>query len=166
MKKSLVLVILIAFCGLFLCFTDSNIEKSKELNKENLYQAIKEMNIIHPDIVFAQIMLESSNLKSKLTKTNNNFFGMKQANKRETTSIGSLHGYAMYDNWYSCVVDYLLYQQNILKNKTVTKTQYLAIISKKYSECSTYKQRIKRVIKENKIFLRQQDSLYHTLACN
>jgi len=166
LKYKILIVATLITSTFFICGTEINTLKDKECTKENVYLAIKQLGIKHADIVFAQIMLESSNLKSKLTKTNNNFFGMKQANKRETTSIGSLHGYAMYDNWYSCVVDYLLYQQNILKNKTVTKTQYLAIISKKYSECSTYKQRIKRVIKENKIFLRQQDSLYHTLACN
>jgi len=162
MKKSLVLVILIAFCGLFLCFTDSNIEKSKELNKENLYQAIKEMNIIHPDIVFAQIMIESGNLSSALTKNNNNFLGMRFAHKRPTTALGSKKGYAIYNGWYSCIEDYLLYQNWILKDRTFTRNQYLAYIQKQYSQSSNYKKSIIRVLKENKDFIKVQDSIFES----
>ena len=50
--------------------------KSLDLNKENLWITIKNSNIDHPDIAYAQAILESGNLKSRLVKTNNNLFAI------------------------------------------------------------------------------------------
>lgn len=161
MKKIVLLLIIMVLNGAFLCYTDSESIKDKQCTKENVYMAIKKSGILHPDVVFAQIMLESANLKSKLTKTNNNFLGMRFPNKRQTTAIGEFHGYAKYFGWEDCVQDYLLYQNYVLRNKKMNRNQYLTFIGKKYSECGTYKKRILRLIKDNSAFIRTQDSLYY-----
>lgn len=159
--KHRILIIITLITSIFFIYgTNVNPLKNKECNRENIYLAIKQLNIKYADVVFAQIILESSNLKSKLAKTNNNFIGMKRAKKRETTAIDSKNGYAKYNNWYDCINDYLLYQQNILKNNKITKSQYITLIGKKYSETRDYKRRLSRVMKENKLFIKYQDSLY------
>ena len=66
----------------------------KPLSKENLWVEIKECNIKFPEIVFAQALLESGELKSTVTKLNNNLFGMKYPYKRNTTAVGVRKGYA------------------------------------------------------------------------
>jgi len=161
MKKALILMAFAAVCSVFMRYTNEDSIKDKLCTKENVYMAIKKSGILHPDVVFAQIMLESANLKSKLTKTNNNFLGMRFPNKRQTTAIGEFHGYAKYFGWEDCVQDYLLYQNYVLRNKKMNRNQYLAFIGKKYSECGTYKKRILRLIKDNSAFIRTQDSLYY-----
>lgn len=160
MKKALILMAFAAVCSVFMCYTNEDSIKDKLCTKENVYMEIKRTGIQHADIVFAQIMLESANLKSKLTKTNNNFLGMKLPSKRPTTAVGEFHGYAKYFGWQDCVQDYLLYQNHVIGNKKMSRNQYLSYIGKKYSECGTYKKRILRVIKQNREFLRVQDSVF------
>jgi len=163
MKKITLILLVIIMSGIFLCFSNTENEKTKQFTKENVYQSIKRTGIEFADIVFAQIILESGELKSKLTKTNNNFLGMKMPEKRETIAVGEFHGYAQYAGWEDCIQDYLLYQNYIFRKKKMTRSQYLAFIGKKYSECGAYKNRILRVIKENRTFIKTQDSLY---ACS
>jgi len=161
MKKILLLILITIASGAFMCFSNIDTEKSKQCTKENVYQTIKRSGIEFADVVFAQIMLESGELKSRLTKSNNNFLGMKMPEKRETTAIKELHGYALYEGWEECIQDYLLYQNYVFRNKKMTRNQYLTFIGKRYSECGTYKNRILRVIKENREFIKMQDSLYY-----
>ena len=163
MKKLLLLILLTIFCGAFMCFSNTDNEKQKQCTKENVYQTIKRSGIEFADVVFAQIMLESNGLKSRLTKSNNNFLGMKMPEKRETTAIKKWHGYALYEGWEDCIQDYLLYQNYAFRNKKMTRNQYISFIGRKYSECGTYKNRILRVIKENRGFMKTQDSVY---ACS
>jgi hypothetical protein len=163
MKNKLLIILIAVISGIFVYGNSTEVSLNNEqCTKENVYIALKQLNIKHTDIVFAQILLESGHLKSRLVETNNNIIGMKHPRKRETTSLGSKKGYAVYDNWYSCLVDYGLYQQNIMKNKNMTRSQYMAYISKKYSENNAYKIRIKNIIKQNNNFIQKQDSIYET----
>jgi uncharacterized FlgJ-related protein len=161
MKKFLILFIFLSISSSFLCYTDIESLKNKQCTKENVYFEIKKSGILHPDVVFAQVLLESSNLKSKLTKTNNNFLGMKFPKKRATTAIANVKGYAKYFQWKDCINDYLLYQNYILRNKNMSRQQYLSFLGKQYSECNSYKKRLLGIIKSNKDFIRVQDSLYY-----
>lgn len=71
------------------------IEKHITLNKSNLIEECKKQGVHHPHIVAAQAVLESGNFKSQLTRTHNNFLGIKKGKK-----------YAKYDSWAECVSDY------------------------------------------------------------
>jgi uncharacterized FlgJ-related protein len=123
-----------------------------EINKEILVKTMKEMGIQHVDIVLAQAILESGTFTSKVFKTKNNMFGMKVPGRRETTAINK-KGYAAYSSWYDCVKDYKLYQDYITKNKPISRDQYVAIISKRYSETPDYMQRLKKIIEKNKHYV-------------
>lgn len=71
------------------------IEKHIALNEKNVLKELKKQDIKHPHIVLAQAKLESGNFKSKLTKTHNNFLGIKRGKD-----------YAKYDSWNECITDY------------------------------------------------------------
>ena len=159
--KKLILILIVILVGFsFICGTTDNSLATKECTPQNVYLAIKQLGIKHPDVVFAQILLESNNLTSKLVSSNNNLMGMRLPKRRETTAIESRFGYAFYTSWYACVSDYLLYQLNVMGNRVMTKTQYLNLIGRKYAEVKDYKSRIKRVMNENKEFIKTQDSLF------
>lgn len=160
MKKLLLILLAIVIGFSFFCGTDFEKPlRERECTKENVYLALKQLDVEFVDVAFAQIMLESGNLKSKLSTSNNNIIGMRHPKKRETTSLGSKNGYAKYMTWFDCVIDYMLYQKNVINGKEMTKKQYLALINKKYSESRDYKNRLNRIIKENKAFIKEQDSL-------
>ncbi len=121
------------------------------ISKENLVRVLNDLEVQHVDIVFAQALLESAEFKSNVFKTRNNLFGMKVPGKRPTvaSNVGK-KGYAHYDNWVQSVEDYRLYQNYVTKNKDLSRSQYLSIIAKSYSQTSDYVTRLNRVIKQNK----------------
>jgi flagellum-specific peptidoglycan hydrolase FlgJ len=133
-------------------FPSKKYEEDLELNKKNLYAIIKEMNIDHPDVVYAQAILESGDFKSRVCKINNNLFGMKVPKKRPTTAVNE-SGYAKYTSWIESVKDYKLYQDHVTKNKDFSRSQYLSILSKGYSETPDYVSRLHRVIRQNKHYI-------------
>jgi len=88
---------------------------SHPVSFEAVKRAFELEGIINQDYILAQIRLETGNLTSELCLTNNNLCGMKLAKVRKTTATGqNEHGYAIYDNWYDCVVDIGLWQQYYL----------------------------------------------------
>lgn len=161
MKKILFLTCTI-FAGIL--FTNGTTVESSIKNmkctKESVYMALKELDIQHPDIVYAQIIIESANLNSKLYKTNNNIIGMKHPKRRLTTSEGSKNGYAYYKDWYSCLEDYAIYQQYVLKDKIVSRSQYLYFLKKNYAKDPKYKQKLIATIQKEHQIIKKADSLY------
>ena len=125
--------------------------KTKTLSKEALYQEIVDQGIQYPEVVFAQAMLESAELKSKLAKTNKNLFGMRVPKYRETVALGKRYGHAVYSDWTQSVKDYKLYQDYVFQRKgPLSYRSYLSHINKTYAEVSDYVKRLNRVIKEHK----------------
>lgn len=108
--------------------------------EDSVYNYIIELNIQHPDIVFRQAILESGNFKSKVFKDNNNMFGFKQAFKRANTQTGTNRGYAVYNSWQECVIDYALYQTYSAKN--MTEDNYIDFLGRNYAEDPEYKNKI------------------------
>ena len=118
-----------------------------------VYNEILEQGLEFPDIVFAQAVLESANFNSRLTKENNNLFGMKRPTKRSTTSIGILNGYASYDSWRESIEDYRLFQELLFSKHKFTRKSYLEYIDNHYSKTKGYKNRILQIIKKYKFLL-------------
>jgi hypothetical protein len=141
MKKTLLLLAIA-----FLSLNTISIEESyrlKQCTPDNIVLALKELHIKYADVVFAQIMIESANLTSTLISTNNNLLGMRHPSKRTTTSIKAHKGYAFYDDWFSCLKDYSLYQQALLiKHKKMTRNQYISYLSNHYAKDPKYKQKL------------------------
>lgn len=146
MKKLITIVILL--------FSNNIIAKGRlisinndslELNYNNVYKEIRKHNIEFSDIVFCQAILESGHFKSKIANNNNNLFGMRHPKKRITKSKGSRYKYAIFDNWQDSVSDYKLWQINFLRERYISRGDYMNYIEKKYCGYSNY------IIKLNKI---------------
>lgn len=150
MKKLIVLsIILMSFI--------SHSKPSRELDyltKENLWLTIKAMDIEYPEIAFAQAILETGHFKSNNCKEANNLFGMMMPNVRETVAIGkNERGFAVYETWMHSVQDYALYQSYMMRNKKMTRSQYLSFIDRKYSESRGYAKKLKNIIERHKDIL-------------
>jgi uncharacterized FlgJ-related protein len=155
MKKLPTLMLLVLPFGLM--STTKVIEPitvKKELNKETLYKEILAQRIEYPEVVFAQAMLESAELKSQLAKRNKNLFGMRVPKVRETVAVGKRYGHAVYQDWTESVKDYKLYQSYIfMKKGQLSYNSYLKHINKTYAEVGDYVKRLYRVMKEHKKFI-------------
>lgn len=116
---------------------------SKEVNDDLVIALMKELEVQHPHIALAQMKLESGNYKSSLTKSNNNYFGMRHPVQRLTVSLGSKNGYARYRNWAFSVLDYSLWQRRYAWN--LTEEEYLQKLGKVYAEDKKYLWKVQRV---------------------
>ena len=124
------------------------------LTKENLWTTIKAMDIMYPDIAFAQAILETGHFKSNNCKEANNLFGMMMPNVRETVAIGKNdRGFAVYETWMHSVQDYALYQSYMMRKRKMTRSQYLSFIDRKYSESRGYAKKLKSIIQQHKNIL-------------
>ena len=134
----------------------------RTLNKENLRLVLEENNILCPDQVYAQIMIESGNLESYLAQRTNNLLGMRFPAKRSTSAIGiylpsvnliingnqkelkkytRYNNYAVYENWEDCIKDYKYWQQKSFNLSEV----YLKFLGNCYAEDSLYVDKIKSI---------------------
>lgn len=85
------------------------------LDMRDVNQLLIKHNIHHRNIVRAQIMLETNYLSSEICKINKNLVGMKHPKKRETMSIQSNLGHALYKSYSDCVKDISIYQRLFYK---------------------------------------------------
>lgn len=122
--------------------------------KEEVWSSIKKLGIKHPEVVFAQAVIESGAFNSYLAKTCNNLFGMRIAKKRPTLAqkgCNYKHGFAKYQSWHHSIEDYKMYQTYVLRDKpTMTDEQYLKYIARTYAKNTEYVELIKTTIRKNK----------------
>lgn len=138
----------------------SSTEFERPLTRENLKIVLEENNILCPEQVYAQIMIESGNLESYLSKKTNNLLGMRFPTKRTTSAIGiylpsvnmiikgnqkelkkytKYNNYAVYSNWEESIKDYKYWQQKSFKLTEL----YLNFLGNYYAEDSLYISKIK-----------------------
>lgn len=101
----------------------------------------------HKHIVYAQMRLESGNFQSDLSKSNNNFFGMKKACQRVTTATKKDNGYAYYEHWSLSVMDYAIWQRKYAYN--LTEEEYLAKLGNVYAEDEHYINKVQEIAYES-----------------
>lgn len=116
-----------------------------ELCDSTAYAFIVDSEIQHPEIVLAQMKIESGNYQSGIAKKNNNYFGMRHPAQRLTVSLGQKNGYARYRNWAYSVIDYGLWQRQYAWD--LTEEQYLAKLGKTYAEDPNYTDKVKKLSK-------------------
>jgi uncharacterized FlgJ-related protein len=98
----------------------------KELSVANIKSALCELQINYQDEVLTRILIESGNLKSKLTIKGNNLFGMRKSGKRKNTALKStLYGYATYKHWIYSIIDYKLWEMSSKPKRHETYKQFL-----------------------------------------
>ena len=141
-----VLFILIAACAIYGMFSlkynlptpfkekpvDKPIIISDTFSEDLLMMEIKEAEIKHPDIVFAQARLETGNFRSNYFKERNNLFGFRAKN-----------GYMHFKNWRESVLFYANWQKKYYKSG-----DYFAFLEHiGYAEDETYIIKVKGCIK-------------------
>ena len=111
---------------------------STKINKNMLIEYILTQDIAHPEVAYSIIMTESG-MCSKIFKSNNNLFGMRQPGVRPTMSKGPKYGFASFEKWQHSVLDYKLYLEFVGGHK-LTRDQYLAHLDRNYAHrgYSTY----------------------------
>jgi len=125
------------------------LNEQHSFTKEKFKATLLELNLKYPHIVYAQAVLESGSFTSKLFKENNNAFGMKVATQRPTTNKGAENGYAYYNNYFDCIVDYAFYQSKFL-SKITSESEYFNYLKQNYAEDPTYIDKLKEIIEKNK----------------
>lgn len=105
---------------------------------------LKQLNVRYVNVALAQLKLESANATSKIFKENNNLFGMKEAEKRPTTALGTKHNHANYSHWRQSVLDYALWQAYVMNADNISdEGSWIDYINRSYSEIpGEYKRRL------------------------
>lgn len=90
-------------------------------------------------IIISQAAHETGNFTSFIFISNNNLFGMRQPEKRNTTSLGKKNNYASFKDIESCIEDFNIYLEyvSLSKNYYSIKGYCEALKRKKYFEDST-----------------------------
>jgi uncharacterized FlgJ-related protein len=146
---------LLLFVFLLISATTSTINiTTRSITHENFYEKLVEYEIKHPDVVFAQAVLESGNFTSKLFKTQNNLFGMKLPYKRKTTAVGkNKSGYAKYNTIDDSIYDYFLFQEYAMRKREMNKKEYISYIGRNYAHDKFYVQKLNKIIKNHTVIL-------------
>jgi uncharacterized FlgJ-related protein len=109
------------------------------LTEQNVYNEILAQNIMFPEIVFKQCMVESGNLKSNIAIENNNLFGLRVYPNSDTTyAIARNRGHLAFKDWRDSVKEYARLQKRNFK----PKYYYLFLKESNYAESPTYIQKL------------------------
>lgn len=115
-----------------------------EVACQNIDTILTKLNVKFPNIVKAQIILESANMTSNRALYDNNVLGLKVAKQRPTTAINS-SGHAIYNSIEDCIIDYALWQsQNAFRCKN--DNDYLNLLQRIYAEDENYRRKLKQII--------------------
>lgn len=123
---------------------------------DSIRHFIKFINVAHPDIVYAQAVLESGNFTSNNFKKNNNLFGMKVPKQRANMNSGGTK-YSKYDKWEYSIVDYALYQATFFTDsngKIVDRATYLLKLKNSYASDPKY---IEKVDKLSELYFKEKE---------
>lgn len=126
-----------------------SLKPNSEIDKDTLYSFLNKHSdvFLYPDIIYAQVVLESSVGKSDLYKRSNNLIGMNYPVSRETTAIGRTNnGFATYKNWQMCVLDRPLWDKIMFRDRLPTRSEYIAKLRQRYAADPKYIERINHII--------------------
>lgn len=122
---------------------DTVVESDNYSDINTIYQYIKSINIKYPEVVIAQVILETGNLTHNEIVKTNNLFGMKCAKSRPYTYKSCSNDYAVYPTWKHSVLDYALYQSKYIGSKT--ENEWIEFLAENYAEDSKYANKIRKV---------------------
>lgn len=158
MKKKIIslyvgLIALILLIGIGVAI-NSKIKKDQEIEMMEIVTVdseidslIRNINIRYPNVVKAQIVLESGFMLSTRAIRDNNLTGMKVAKARPTTAINK-SGHAIYNSIEDCIIDYALWQsQNLNLKYCRSEEQYMEFLQKNYAEDHNYKVKLQKIMK-------------------
>lgn len=103
--------------------------------QEGLMEALEYYGVKHPQIVYAQAVLETGHFKSDLCLNGNNLFGLYNSKK---------HRYYTFDHWKDCIIAY----KEMIQYKCKDGDDYLNFLKEiGYAEDSEYICKLKELIK-------------------
>lgn len=103
--------------------------------QEGLIEALEYYGVKHPQIVYAQAVLETGHFKSDLCLNGNNLFGLYNSKK---------HRYHTFDHWKDCIIAY----KEMIQYKYKDGDDYLNFLKEiGYAEDSEYICKLKELIK-------------------
>lgn len=103
--------------------------------QEGLMEALEYYGVKHPQIVYAQAVLETGHFKSDLCLNGNNLFGLYNSKK---------HRYHTFDHWKDCIIAY----KEMIQYKYKDGDDYLNFLKEiGYAEDSEYICKLKELIK-------------------
>ena len=105
--------------------------------QEGLMEALEYYGVKHPQIVYAQAILESNLGKSPVYKRTNNLFGLYDSVKRE---------YFTYNHWSDGVLHYKI----VIQSKLKEGEDYYSFLERiKYAEDPDYINKLKGIVSRN-----------------
>lgn len=103
--------------------------------QEGLMEALEYYGVKHPQIVYAQAVLETGHFKSDLCLNGNNLFGLYNSKK---------HRYYTFDHWKDCIIAY----KEMIQYKYKDGDDYLNFLKEiGYAEDSEYICKLEELIK-------------------
>ena len=124
--------------------------------QDNYLDKLEDMKFQCPEVVVAQIILESAKFSSNIYKKNHNLVGMKKPKFRETYAIGENLGHAVYETDAHCLADYLKWQEYVGepylrkrgKTRFANNDEYMQfLLDVGYAEDKRYVKKLKNIIK-------------------
>ena len=104
--------------------------------QEGLIEALEYYGVKHPQIVYAQAILETGHFKSDLCLNGNNLFGLYNSKK---------HSYYTFDHWIESVVAYL----DFIQYRYKPPNDYYKFLSDiGYAEDPEYINKLKRIVNQ------------------
>jgi hypothetical protein len=124
---------------------DSTVEENErkqelpDLTTENFISVCESLSIQHPNVVYAQSVLESGNFTSNQFKTKNNFLGLYDSkNKR----------YMSFSHWTECLLAYRDKVQYRYRGSSHDTEEYLCWLENiGYAEDPDYVRKVRKLIK-------------------
>jgi hypothetical protein len=117
----------------------------RPLTPELLMDALRYADIIEPEIVYKQAIIETGWFSSDLCLNANNLFGMRLAKVRPTLAIGEYEYHAKYEHWWDSVMDYKLFQDWYIKAGYSLDEYYLFLFAVGYATDKGYINKLKSV---------------------
>jgi len=117
------------------------------LNDSNILFWCNYFRIKFPEVVLAQMKLESGNFTSNLSTIHNNLSGMKKTRIRNTTATYETEtGYSGYSNYIEHIKDIKLWQDFNHIDTIKTQEDYIDYLSRVYTEDKNYKSKIYKIL--------------------
>ena len=124
-----------------------HISSAGKLQDSTVLIVLDECGAWYPDVIMAQYIIESGRGTSRLARTNNNLFGMRCAVRRPSTQLSSSDCWGLYLNWEHSIIDRVLWDHWVFKNKKPDYSTYLSKIASIYAEAPEYLDRLETTAK-------------------
>lgn len=129
-------------------YVQTEIVIKEEDKQQKLFEQIDNLPFKYPDIIKAQMIIETSHFKSAVYKENNNAFGMRLAKQRLTLATGDNLKHATYRTVEESVIDRLIYESKYMSK--LSREEYFSFLDRLYAEGEGYSTKLKQIIKNNK----------------